>query len=682
VAYYDSLPQEWSRGDRLKEGCQGKDAPVIVASTETLAKWTTKKVRAAIEDVLERPIADYVPGSDKVKNKGGSGKKVLGRGMLVKRNINGRRAAKYPNAENQTMLWVKRMRGKGTKVTSRLTKAKMRLHVRQHHPGDAAALVFKASAGWLKRFMGRYRLTWRRRNDNATKSVDELMPSVAKFINDLRALRVSKPSVLVDNNPATLFDVRYGMYGPYNTLDVDQVPLPFASADPSTLEFIGTQRVWIKTPGSGLDKRQATLQLLIRALGKQPKPCLLFRGCPELKRQYDKDNRVREEAEYDDDVVVLWQAKAWADTKTCVKWAEGAFAEFVESELNGGESLVLADNLKSQVKDDFVEAVKAKNGLMVFGPKGATHVWQPVDHHIGREYGRLMGIYYDEWMAEQFDSIVGGHVSAGERRVLLTKWAGRAYRHLEQEREECEKAVLQDPSAEPSRFFKAFLRTGCLVTRDGTQDEEIRPHAHIKGDLLANFKRRIHSPQQLQRRVREQEQPEEQFVLQVSSSEDNSDDDDDDDSGSDWNSEDEDDEEVDSEDDEQEPVPDDMELEVEDEQAQVRAARAAAHKGGEERIRDFNMAARISRQQSVAVLPQFAGASDIGFNKRKNDIYATKVADLKLMKNREPTSREVEELFNAAGLEALLPVPGQGGEGAGDAPRRSARARRSRVSYM
>ena len=226
------------------------------------------------------------------------------------------------------------------------------------------------------------------------------------------------------------------------------------------------------------------------------KPCLLFRGSPELSREYDKDNRVRDEKEYDDDVVVLWQAKAWADTETCVKWAEGPFAKFVKEELDGGETLVLADNLKSQVKDDFVDAVKAKNGHMMFGPKlkGATHVWQPVDHHIGREYGRLMGIYYDEWMAEQFDNIVDGHVSASDRRILLTKWAGRAYRHLEQEREGCEKAVLEYPSAEPSRFFQAFVRTGCLVTVDGTQDEEIRPHGHIRGDLLAKFKGLIYPP--------------------------------------------------------------------------------------------------------------------------------------------------------------------------------------------
>ena len=448
---------------------------MIVASTNTLAKWTTKKVRAAIELVVGRPISDFSPTASKIIHKGGRGVKVPGRGVyVIPREITGRRSAKYPAAEQMTLLWVKGMRTQGKKVTSRLIKAKMRVSVRHHNRGDESALAFKASAGWLKRFMGRFRLTWRRRNDNAVKGVKDLVPDVAKFINDLRALRVQNPSVLVGDmaGPLDEFDTKYGKYGPYNTLDVDQVPMPFVSADPCTLEFIGTQRVWIKTPGSGLDKRQCTLQLMIRALGKQAKPCLLFRGKAEQSRDHDLRARALEEAQYDPDVRVLWQAKAWADTDTCVRWANGPFAEFVKDQLKGGDSLMLADNLNSQTKDSFVDAMRAQKSVMKFGPKGATNVWQPVDHHIGRVYGRLVGTYYDEWMEKEFDTIVDGKVTASERRILLTKWVGRAYRQLEAEREKREREVAADPAAEPSRrvsrpshTFSAHFTLHCTMTR-------------------------------------------------------------------------------------------------------------------------------------------------------------------------------------------------------------------------
>ena len=47
---------------------------------------------------------------------------------------------------------------------------------------------------------------------------------------------------------------------------------------------------------------------------------------------------------------------------------------------------------------------------------------------------------------------------------------------------------------EPNRFYKAFLRTGCLVTRNGSQDDEIRPHREIKGELMDRFRALIRRP--------------------------------------------------------------------------------------------------------------------------------------------------------------------------------------------
>jgi hypothetical protein len=56
------------------------------------------------------------------------------------------------------------------------------------------------------------------------------------------------------------------------------------------------------------------LQLLVRPLGKQPLPCLLFRGQPVPTKAWRVPLRNLEEELYDKDCKVLWQAKAWADT--------------------------------------------------------------------------------------------------------------------------------------------------------------------------------------------------------------------------------------------------------------------------------------------------------------------------------------------------------------------------------
>ena len=129
----------------------------------------------------------------------------------------------------------------------------MRLSVRHHNPNVEAATRFKASGGWLKRFMGRHGIVWCRRNDNAKKGVAELYKPVGEFINKLRAYRRAAP----DED-----DSVFGKFGELTTFNVNQVPMPFASSDPRTLEFLGTRRVWVKAPGSGLDKRQGTLDAL------------------------------------------------------------------------------------------------------------------------------------------------------------------------------------------------------------------------------------------------------------------------------------------------------------------------------------------------------------------------------------------------------------------------------------
>jgi hypothetical protein len=228
---------------------------------------------------------------------------------------------------------------------------------------EAELMGFKASAGWFKRFMKRHHLSWRRRNNIKNKSVAELVPSWLAHINKLRKLRTQNPDDMdpdagllgaLDALEKNLGSV-YGKYGLLRTFSLDQVPLPFASDDPITLEYIGTRRVWIKQLGSGLEKRQCTLQLCIRPIGKQCEPCLLFRGAASFKPKKDGDKsqlqkaRESEEAEYDPDVFVVWQKKAWADLAASLVWVQDFFSNWVQSNIGSVEALLICDNLSSQV---------------------------------------------------------------------------------------------------------------------------------------------------------------------------------------------------------------------------------------------------------------------------------------------------------------------------------------------
>jgi hypothetical protein len=661
IALYDSLPfQRPGRGVYMAR-CQRVAEAMKVHSKHTVSSWLSPSHRAKVEAAVGRPIADYAPSAlCKIINKGGRGKKAAGRAVFHVL-LNGRRGAKYPAAETQTILWCREQRKKGNKLTTRIMRVKM-MQCTAHHYGEGTG--FKASAGWVKRFMARYGLTWRRRNDNAKKSIESLTLPLAAFLSTLRKFRMrhSKPT-----------DTKYGKFGLFNTFNVDQVPLPFASADPRTVEFIGTKRVWIKQPGSGLDKRQATLQLLIRPKGKQPKPTLLFRGQATPKRACDRRKREEEEKGYDEDVNVLWQAKAWADTVTCVEWARKCFKIFVDEDSNISEDeecLLLADSLRSQTKSTFTDAVKASvNARTLFGLKDGSHLWQPVDHHVGAAYHRKMDAYYVEWMASSDGELYDSSVPVSKRRQLMTQWAGRAYRQLEASRELAEEKRAADPIAPPSMFYAAFLRTGCLITADGSDDAEIRPHTSIAGALEEQFRSAVKKPSAID--ISEPEPVEPIIADQdIARSEGEDSEDNDDDPA-----------ESDNDDGDREPVDNDMELEVEDEQELVRAAAAAARDNGPAELRDFNLAMRVARQDGFDMQPRFAGSASSN-NVRRQQIYDADLAAWEKEMNKKANARVQDVIWNTAATKALE-EEGQaqeGEEGGVNAPRRvSRRSRRNRV---
>jgi hypothetical protein len=485
------------------------------------------------------------------------------------------------------MAWFGAKKRQGKAVSARLMRSKAREFAIRTYGDEAAA--FKASHGWFRRFMSRHNLVWRRRNDNAKASAEELAPAVAMFINRIRALRMSRP----DDD-----DLRFGQFGPQRTYDVDQVPLPFASTNTRTLEYAGTKRVWIKGAGSGLEKRQCTLQLLIRAEGRQPKPCLIFRGNPSPKGHHLK-LREEEAKHYDEDVRVMWQRKAWADTDTCVAWAETVLEECIEDDLEDKavNMLLFCDNLNGQVAEPFKNVFREWGATLQFGPKNATHMWQPVDHHVGARYKYLIAKAYDEFMLTEFDTFAGGKVPVRKRRQLLTEWCGAAYRQLEAERRRCEEACHLDPTSPRSLFYRAFQRTGCLVTADGSGDADIIPNQHMKDGLLERFRSLLRTPAQLQADAAAAAAPAEEFLIPIltdTDPEDSTDEDDEppevpEDSESDV-----------TDDGEREPLPGDMEMAVASEADQIRAAQNQVIEDGNAiQLADFKTAKNIAQQFGI-----------------------------------------------------------------------------------
>ena len=191
------------------------------------------------------------------------------------------------------------------------------------------------------------------------------------------------------------YEEKYGRFKPEERLNVDQSPLPFVVHGNRTYEFIpegqgSTHNTHISQPGSGLEKRQCTLQIVFRCKGKQPRLSIIFRG------QGKRISAVEKEA-WHPDVDVYFQENAWLDQKVCLEWCKKTLADFVTEE--GLEKFVLLlDNLKGQMQDDFKVDIRSRNGLLWYGLPDATDLWQPVDAEFAACLKALISIIQREWL--------------------------------------------------------------------------------------------------------------------------------------------------------------------------------------------------------------------------------------------------------------------------------------------
>ena len=239
---------------------------------------------------------------------------------------------------------------------------------------------------------------------------------------------------------------------PRQRLNVDQSPLPFTVTTKRTYEHIdeGVQqrnhKVWISQPGSGLDVCQYTLQVCFRPTGDQPKLGIIFRGTGKWISE--------DESKAYPDIDIYFQENAWADTNVSVEWVEKTLSEAVKDD---DRFVLFCDNLTGQVATEFREAVAKLGGVVWYGLPGATNLWQPVDAGYAQILKTLIGQaqrkrLHDDENAEKWY----GHetsFSAKERRILISHWAGEAYKKL--------------LSSEYDNLrLRVWQKTGCLMTDD------------------------------------------------------------------------------------------------------------------------------------------------------------------------------------------------------------------------
>ena len=227
------------------------------------------------------------------------------------------------------------------------------------------------------------------------------------------------------------YDRKWGRYLSLQRFSVDQSPLPFARDATKAYEKIDkrskenrNKKVWTSQPNTGDSENLCTLNVCFRSTREQPKLVIIFRG---------KGKRLSavEKASWDKDVDVYFQKNTWFDTEFYLHWSKKTFKAIVK---DTGNFILFLDNLEAHVQESFRNSIKDLGGITWFGVPNATDTWQQVDGGYAATLKTLINQEFFNWLDDE-DNVekwygAESHITASEKRILITKWAGNAYHKL------------------------------------------------------------------------------------------------------------------------------------------------------------------------------------------------------------------------------------------------------------
>jgi hypothetical protein len=255
----------------------------------------------------------------------------------------------------------------------------------------------------------------------------------------------------------------------FNLFYIFQVPLPFVVDQDSTFTVNDDDDVQIKGTGKGdLRKRQFTMHLFCNA--GRGEDCggytvLIGRGQVLKGTRFSEAER----ASWSKNVPFLFQKNAWVDTKVMEDIARG-FVDYVKEKHKGKRVLVFCDNLSSHLADSVKKIFREGNVVLCFLPADLTEAVQPIDAGYGRSVRCCIGNLLDSWLMEDenMDRWESG-MKPAERRILISTFV--------------DLATTMTLKKDDMRIG-CFTRTGCLMTADGSDDDQIRPQALTKKVII------------------------------------------------------------------------------------------------------------------------------------------------------------------------------------------------------
>ena len=283
--------------------------------------------------------------------------------------------------EEELFDWIVEMRGQNLRISLRM----IQIRAKELSSSDC----FKASRGWLYRFLKRKNLSLRRRTTLAQSTPADCIPKLVNFVLHLRHLMIKSS------------------FSEQNIIAMDETACWMDMPSDTTVTFSGSRSVPLKTTGN--EKNHFTVVLSARASGMKLKPFIVFKG---------KGTRLIKALEKIPGIVVRFSANGWMNDALTVDYLQS-----IVGALSFGQRLLVWDSYKCHISSTVKAEVSRLRLKTAIVPGGCTKCIQAPDVVWNAAFKSKVRSRYDPWMADsaghQFTR--GGSLKAPSR-VLLCEW--------------------------------------------------------------------------------------------------------------------------------------------------------------------------------------------------------------------------------------------------------------------
>lgn len=318
-----------------------------------------------------------------------------------KRMEGGGKSMTSEEMERNLVQWIFTMRGRNLRVSRKMILRK----ASEIFPDceDATRSEFKASRGWLDKFMKRNDLAVRRRTTIAQKDPDKLIEKMVSFI-----LFMERHRKKINASPADIFAM-------------DETAVWFDMVGESTVNTKGAKSIPLK--GTGHEKLRFTVVLTANGAGAKLKPYVVFSGGVRKIKELQEKKQLSGN-------LVATSKNGWMNEELTKDYLQR-----VMGKLCFRRRILVWDAYRCHLSEATKRELKSGyNITTAVIPGGCTKYLQAPDVCWNKPFKAALHELYDAWMVGDDDKeyTAAGNLKAPSFQVVL-EWVKVAWDTVDQE---------------------------------------------------------------------------------------------------------------------------------------------------------------------------------------------------------------------------------------------------------